>query len=130
MLRLVLHIKKRASSNLNADRSKFLANKIARLVLGYKYYSDKFATETKLENCILLLEKYVTTKNWSPRRYRMPKPQEFFEKRWIYQKEKAFVKSINDFFFRIGRILSKTFLKKTISILSIHLHPLEDALDK
>ena len=34
MLRLVLHIKKRASSNLNADRSKFLANKIARLVLG------------------------------------------------------------------------------------------------
>ena len=39
-----------------------------------KYYSDKFAHETKLENCLLLLEEHVTTQNWIPRRYSMPKP--------------------------------------------------------
>ena len=50
--------KKRANSNLNADRSNFLGNQTVACLrtLYVKYYSDKLALKTKLQNCFLLLE--------------------------------------------------------------------------
>ena len=49
-----------------------------------------------------------------------------------YIENKTFLLNLPDIkvFFRIERILSKPFLKKTISIHSMHLHHLGDVLDK
>ena len=58
-----LTYKTRANSNLNADQSNFFANKTEASfrIICVTYYSDKFPPETKLENCLLLLEEHVIT---------------------------------------------------------------------
>ena len=50
-----LDYKKRANSNLVSDRSSFLANKTEACIrsICVKYYSDKFLSETKLQNCLI-----------------------------------------------------------------------------
>ena len=61
----------------------------------------------------------------------MPKPQQLFL-RGEYIENETFLLNLPDIkvFFRIERILSKPFLKKTISIHGMHLHHLGDVLDK
>ena len=90
-----------------------------KVILNIKYfnYSNKFAPETKLENCLLLLEKMSL--HWSPLRYYMP----FFFKRGKYIENKKLLLNLSDiifFFFKIERILSKTFLKKATRAQKVH----------
>ena len=61
----------------------------------------------------------------------MPKLQQLFLRGEYIENEK-FLFNLCDIkaFFRIERILSKPFLKKTFSILSMHVHHLGDVLDK
>ena len=127
-----LAYQKRANSNLNAGRNNFLANKTEACfrIIRVKYYLDNFAQQ----NYIIV---YCSLKNMAHRtgacRYtKCQNLNSFFQKRWMYCKRKAFVEPIwhRSLFFIIERILSETFLKKTISIFSIHLHYLGDPLDK
>ena len=55
-----------------------------------------------------------------------------FLKRGEYLENEKLLLNLSDIkvFFRIEKILSKTFLEKTIIILRIHLHYLGDVLDK
>ena len=62
----------------------------------------------------------------------MPKPQQIFFKRGEYIENEKLLLNLSGIkvFFSIEKILSKTFLKKIISILGMHLHYLGDLLDK
>ena len=64
----------------------------------------------------------------------MPKPQQLFfkKKNGEYIKDEKLLLNLSEIksFFRIERILSKSFFKKTMSTLGMHLHHLGDILDK
>ena len=120
-------IKKRPNSNLNADRSDFLAKQTEAClrILYVKYYSDKLAFKTKLQNCFLLLEGLCHFTELEPAEILNAKTSTSLLKRGDSNKnEKFFCKTYLTliFFFRIEGIISKTFLKKTISIVGIHLY--------
>ena len=62
--------------------------------------------------------------NWSPRRYKMSKPQQLFLKRGESIENEKLLLNLSDidlFFSRIEGIFSKIFFKKTISIVGINL---------
>ena len=86
--------KKRANSNLNADRSNFLGNQTVACLrtLYVKYYSDKLALKTKLQNCFLLLEGLCHFIELEPaeKKNKKPKPQQLCWKEVNLTKTKFF----------------------------------------
>ena len=132
-------IKKRANADLNADQSNFLTNKPVTFALRlyvYKIIQINLHPKQSCKIAYSSLKEHVNTWNWIPRRYKIPTLEQVFWNRWIYQKWKAFVKPIWHqyiyiyIFSRIEVILSRTFLKKTISIVNIRLNIWGNFLDK
>ena len=96
-------------------------------VLGlYVYNIIKINLRPK-QNCKIAyfsLKGHVNTQNWSSRRFKISKTSEDFLKRDESIENEKLLLNLSDIkvFFRIERILSKTILGKTISIVSILLH--------
>ena len=97
-----------------------------------KYYSGKFAPETKLENYYCSL-KNMLLHGIGARGDTNAKTSTAFSKKGEYIENEKHLLNLFDikvFFFRVESILSKAFLKKTISIFSIHLQHLGNPIDK
>ena len=93
-------------------------------IICVKYYSDNFAPKTKLQNRLLLLEWTCHYIELEPAEIKNAKTLIAFWKEVNVSKTNIFcwITLTSKFMFRIEELLSKTFLKKTISIVSIHLH--------
>ena len=95
-----------------------------------RYYSEQFKSETKFKDFLLLLEKCVTTGNWSSWSWKIAKFKNsniltvFLNNTRKYLESEKLLLILSDikvYFSRISSILSKTFLKKAITIFNVQL---------
>ena len=128
-----LTYKTHANSNLNADQSNFSHTEL------WNFFYDDMCKILFREIRVQKKIRKLFTASWRTCHYIKLEPAAILNAKTTtaflsgeYIENETFLLNLPDIkvFFRIERILSKPFPKKTISIHSMHLHHLGDVLDK